>query len=346
MGEAAVKVAKACGYYNAGTVEFLYEDGEFYFLEMNTRLQVEHPVTEMVSGIDLVREMIRVASGEPLSFTQDDIELSGWAIEVRVNAENPAEGKFLPAPGKIEKLVAPSGFGTRWDGGYESGDEVSQFYDNLVGKLIVWGSDRDTAIGRMKRAIGEFVLDGIDTTMPAQLLILDHPDFVAGEHSTNWVESDALDLTGVGGRLTGAAPASDDAEAEPKVRRDVDVEVNGKRFSVAMWVPESQLVAAGPAAGGGGAKARPRRAGGGAGGAAKAGTGAIAVPMQGTIVRVEVAVGDTVTAGQVVCVLEAMKMENNVASDVDGVVAEIKVEAGQAVGSGDIALVITPAAAE
>jgi acetyl-CoA/propionyl-CoA carboxylase biotin carboxyl carrier protein len=340
MGEAAVKVAQACGYYNAGTVEFLYEDGEFYFLEMNTRLQVEHPVTELVSGIDLVREQIRVASGEPLSFGQDDIELRGWAMEVRVNAENPAGGKFLPAPGRIEKLVAPQGFGTRWDGGYESGDEVSQFYDNLVGKLIVWGSDRDTAIGRLKRAIREMVIDGIDTTLPAQLVMLDHPDFVAGEHSTNWVET-VLDLTGVGGRLTGAAPESDDAEAEAKVRRDVDVEVNGKRFSVAMWVPESQLTVAAAGAGGA-AKARPRRAGGGA--AAAAGTGAIAAPMQGTIVRVEVAVGDEVAAGQVVCVLEAMKMENNVASDVAGTVAEVKVEAGQAVASGDVVVVITPAA--
>jgi len=345
MGEAAVKVAKACGYFNAGTVEFLYEDGEFYFLEMNTRLQVEHPVTEMVSGIDLVREQIRVASGEPLSFTQDDIELRGWAIEVRVNAENPAEGKFLPAPGKIDTLVAPHGFGTRWDGGYESGDEVSQYYDNLVGKLIVWGSDRNTAIDRMKRAIGEFVLDGIDTTMPAQLVILDHPDFVNAEHSTNWVESGALDLTGVTGRLGGAAPDHDGDDTEPKVRRDVDLEVNGKRFSVAMWVPESSLTAAAPAGGGAQAKARPRRSGGGGGGGA-AGTGAIAVPMQGTIVRVDVAVGDTVEAGQVVCVLEAMKMENNVATDVAGVVAEIKVEAGQAVGAGDVAVVVTPAAAE
>ncbi|QXC61421.1 acetyl-CoA carboxylase biotin carboxylase subunit [Aquihabitans sp. G128] len=347
MGEAAVRVAQACGYYNAGTVEFLYDDGNFYFLEMNTRLQVEHPVTELVSGIDLVREQIRVASGEVLSFTQDDIDLRGWAIEVRVNAENPAEGKFLPAPGKIEKLVAPQGFGTRWDGGYESGDEVSQFYDNLVGKLIVWGSDRDTAIGRMKRAINEFVIDGIDTTLPAQLVILDHPDFVAGEHSTNWVDNGTLDLTGVTGRLGGpdlAAPEGDDAEAEPKVRRDVDVEVNGKRFAVAMWVPESALAAAGPAAGGGvAAKPRSRRAGGSGGGAA--GTGAIAVPMQGTIVKVEVAVGDTVAVGQVVCVLEAMKMENNVASDVAGVVAEVKVEPGQAVGAGDVAVVITPEAA-
>ena len=341
MGEAAVKVAQACGYYNAGTVEFLFEDGEFYFLEMNTRLQVEHPVTELVSGIDLVREQIRVASGEPLSFGQDDIELRGWSMEVRVNAENPAEGKFLPAPGRIEKLVAPQGFGTRWDGGYESGDEVSQFYDNLVGKLIVWGSDRPTAIGRLKRAIREMVIDGIDTTLPAQLVMLDHPDFVAGEHSTNWVET-VLDLTGVGGRLTGAAPASDDADAEPKVRRDVDVEVNGKRFSVAMWVDESSLAAAAPSGGGATAKARPRRAGGG--GAASAGTGAIAAPMQGTIVRVEVAVGDEVAAGQVVCVLEAMKMENNVPADVAGTVAEVKVEAGQAVASGDVVVVITPAA--
>jgi acetyl-CoA/propionyl-CoA carboxylase biotin carboxyl carrier protein len=344
MGEAAVKVAKACGYYNAGTVEFLYEDGQFYFLEMNTRLQVEHPVTEMVSSIDLVREQIRVASGEHLSFNQEDIHLQGWSIEIRVNAENPAGGAFLPAPGKIDKLVAPSGFGTRWDGGYESGDEVSQFYDNLVGKLIVWGSDRNTAIGRMRRAIDEFVLDGIDTTMPAQRVILEHPDFVAGEHSTNWLEQGGVDLTGVTGRL-GAADPDAGTEAEPKVRRDVDLEVNGKRFSVAMWVPESQLAAApaGGSAGGGAAKPRARRAGGASGGGGAAGTGKIGVPMQGTIVRVEVAVGDEVAEGQVVCVLEAMKMENNVTTDVAGTVAEVKVEAGQAVGAGDIAIVITPA---
>ncbi|MEJ7585541.1 MAG: biotin carboxylase N-terminal domain-containing protein, partial [Acidimicrobiales bacterium] len=172
MGEAAVKVARACGYTNAGTVEFLYQDGDFFFLEMNTRLQVEHPVTELVAGIDLVREQILVASGQPLSFTQEAIELRGHAIEVRVNAENPAGGKFLPSPGRISTLVPPQGFGVRWDGGYEAGDEVSQFYDNLVGKLIVWGSDRDTAIARMLRAIREFRIEGIHTTLPADVAIL------------------------------------------------------------------------------------------------------------------------------------------------------------------------------
>jgi len=345
MGEAAVRVAKACGYYNAGTVEFLYDDGNFYFLEMNTRLQVEHPVTELVSGIDLVREQIRVASGETLSFTQDDIDNRGWAMEVRVNAENPAGGKFLPAPGKIEKLVAPQGFGTRWDGGYETGDEVSQFYDNLVGKLIVWGSDRDTAIDRLKRAINEMVLEGIDTTLPAQLVILDNPDFRAGEHSTNWVDKGMIDLTGItSGRLGGAEPEDEGEDAEPKVRRDVDVEVNGKRFAVAMWVPESAMAAAPAAGGGAAAKARPRRAAGASGGGG-AGTGSITAPMQGTIFKVEVAVGDEVAAGQVVAVLEAMKMENNVATDVAGTVAEVKVEPGQAVGSGDVLVVVTPAPA-
>ena len=349
MGEAAVRVSQACGYTNAGTVEFLFQDGEFYFLEMNTRLQVEHPVTEMVTGIDLVREQIRVASGEALSFTQADVERRGWAIEVRINAENPAGGAFLPAPGRIDKLVAAQGFGTRWDGGYEGGDEVSQYYDNLVGKLIVWGSDRPTAIGRLKRAIREFVIDGIDTTLPAQLAILDHADFVAGEHSTNWLESGAVDLTGITGRLSAAdpeaAPADDGTEPESKVRRDVDVEVNGKRFAVSMWVPESQLAAA-PASGGGTAKAKPRRKGGASSGAGGAGTGVIVAPMQGTMFKVNVAVGDAVEAGQVVAVLEAMKMENNVSTDVAGTVAEVKVEPGQSVGSGDVLVIITPTPAE
>ena len=330
MGEAAVKVAKACGYYNAGTVEFLYQDGEFWFLEMNTRLQVEHPVTELVSGLDLVREQIRVASGEPLSFTQDDIDLRGHAIEVRINAEDPAEGRFLPSPGRITELVPPQGFGTRWDGGYEGGDEVSQYYDNLVGKLIVWGDTRDTAIDRMIRALEEMRIEGVATTIPADLAILRHDDFRAAEHSTKWVE-DTLDLTGV--TSTPSAPAADD-EA-PKVQRDVDVEVNGKRFSVKMWVPDVPVAVV---AGGAGASPRPRRAA--VAGAGAAGSGKVTVPMQGTIVKVLVEVGQAVEAGQPVCVLEAMKMENNIAADRSGTITEIKVAPGQSVGSGDVIVVI------
>ena len=332
MGEAAVKVAEATGYYNAGTVEFLYQDGEFWFLEMNTRLQVEHPVTEMVTGIDLVAEQLRVAAGEHLSFSQDDVVRTGHAIEIRINAEDPAEGRFLPAPGPITTLVPPQGYGTRWDGGYESGDEVSQYYDNLVGKLICWGRDRDAAIARTLRALREFRIEGIATTIPADIAILEHPEFQAAEHSTKWVE-ERLDLSGIS-----ASPApSGEGEAEPKVRRDVDVEVDGKRFSVAVWVPESATVA--QAAAGSGRKARPRRAGGG-GSLAAAASGAVTVPMQGTIVKVLVEVGQEVEAGQAVCVLEAMKMENNITADAAGTVKELKVAAGDSVGSGDVVAII------
>jgi len=333
MGEAAVKVAKACGYYNAGTVEFLYQDGEFWFLEMNTRLQVEHPVTELVTGIDLVREQILVASGEPLSFGQDDIERRGHAIEVRINAEDPAEGRFLPSPGSITTLVPPQGFGVRWDGGYESGDEVSQFYDNLVGKLIVWGRDRDIAIDRMIRALEELRIEGVATTVPADLAILRHEDFRNAVHATKWVE-EKLDLTGV--RAVAPAPAFDEGEPA-KVQHDVDVEVNGKRFGVKVWMPDLPVAVAGGAAGG--AAPRPRRAAA-ASGATATGSGRVAVPMQGTIVKVLVEVGQQVEVGQPVCVLEAMKMENNIAADKAGTISEVKVEPGQSVGAGDVVVII------
>jgi acetyl-CoA/propionyl-CoA carboxylase biotin carboxyl carrier protein len=336
MGDAAVRVTRGCGYLNAGTVEFLFQDGEFYFLEMNTRLQVEHPVTEWVTGHDLVAEQIRVASGEPLSFTQDEIQRRGHAIEVRINAEDPAGGRFLPSPGPVTKLHVPNGYGVRWDGGYEAGDEVSQYYDNLIGKLICWGEDRRVAIARTIRALEEFEIAGVATTIPADLAILRHPDFVAGEHSTRWVE-DRLDLSATAGA---APPAVADGEvAEPKVRRDVDVEVNGRRFGVTVWVPESQVAAVAAAGSGGGKVApRPRRSAGHSAGAA--GSGHVAVPMQGTIVKVLVAAGDSVDEGQTVCVLEAMKMENNIAADRAGTVKEVKVEAGQSVGSGDVVVVI------
>ncbi|HPB45751.1 MAG TPA: carbamoyl phosphate synthase, partial [Microthrixaceae bacterium] len=334
MGEAAVAVAKGCDYVNAGTVEFLYEDGGFFYLEMNTRLQVEHCVSEEVTSKDLVELQLRVASGEPLPFTQDDIEIHGHAIEVRINAENVAEGKFLPSPGKIDKLRVPSGIGVRWDGGYEEGDEISQYYDNLAGKLVVWAKDRQTAINRTIRALEEFVIEGVATTIPADLAILKAPEFQAFEHSTKWVES-GLDLTGVGVDPVAAS----DEDDEPKVRRTVDVEVNGKRFSVAMYLPEGAGFGGGAGAGGGAKKKKAKRGSGAAAGPAK-GSGTLVAPMQGTIVKVVAAVGDTVTEGDTICVLEAMKMENAIVADKDGTIATLSVEAGQAVGSGDVLAVI------
>lgn len=333
MGEAAVKAAKAVGYHNAGTVEFIYQDGDFFFLEMNTRLQVEHPVTEVITGIDLVEWQIRVAAGEALPMTQEEViaRRDGAAIEIRINAEDPAGGKFLPSPGPIESLKTPSGFGVRFDTGYESGDEISQYYDNLVGKLIVWGKDRPTAIARTITALEEMEVKGVATTIPADLAILRHQDFADVTHSTKWVEQ-TLDLSEVS--ASPAAPAVD--EAEPLVERKTTVEVNGKRFDVKMWVPETVGVAAAPSA------KKPRRsAGGGAGGGG--GNGTITVPMQGTIVKIEVEVGQEVEAGQTLLVLEAMKMENQINSDVSGTVAEIKVSAGDTVGGGDTVVVITPA---
>jgi len=332
MGEASVRVAKACGYVNAGTVEFLYQDGQFYFLEMNTRLQVEHPVTEMVVGMDLVELQLRIAAGEPLGFTQDDIERRGHAIECRINAENPARGRFLPSPGRITRLRRPDGFGVRTDAGYEDGDTVSQYYDNLVAKLVVWGSDREHARRRMLRALAEMEVEGVATTIPAHVAILSHPDFAEGTHSTRWVE-ERLDLSGVDATPAAAPEAPPE---EGRVLREVDAEVDGRRYKVKLWVPD-----VGPAVVAGGAGAAPRRprpsaASHGGGGA----SGDVTVPMQGTIVKVLVAVGDTVELGQTVCVLEAMKMENNINAERPGTVKEIRVKPGDTVGGGDVVAVI------
>ena len=332
MGAAAVKAAKAVGYYNAGTVEFIYQDGNFFFLEMNTRLQVEHPVTEVITGIDLVEWQIRVASGEPLPMTQDEVAARryGHGIEIRINAEDPADGKFLPSPGPIKKLVAPDGFGVRFDSGYESGDEISQYYDNLVGKLIVWGRNREVCISRTIRALDELVIEGVATTVPADLAILRHVDFQAVTHSTKWVE-EVLDLSDVSVAAAPASAGEDDGDAAPLVQRNTMVEVNGKRFDVKMWVPETVGAAA--------AKPKKKRVGsGGAGGGA--GSGQVSVPMQGTIVKILVEVGQPVEVGQGVVVLEAMKMENQINADKAGTVKEIKVSPGDTVGGGDIVAVI------
>ena len=336
MGEAAVKAAKAVGYYGAGTVEFIFQDGDFFFLEMNTRLQVEHPVSEMITDIDLVEWQIRVAAGEELPMTQAEVDAArrGHSIEIRINAEDVAEGKFLPSPGPITKLLAPDGFGVRFDSGYHSGDEISQYYDNLVGKLVVWGRDRDVAIARTIRALDELVVEGVATTIPADLAILKHPDFQAVTHSTKWVE-EVLDLTGIGGKAESSAPESDGDEAEPKVKRSTTVEVNGKRFNVNMWVPETPTVAVAA-----GAAPKKTKRGGSSGGGGAIASGSVEAPMQGTIVKVLVEVGQAVEVGAGIVVLEAMKMENQINAEKAGTVKEIKVTAGDTVGGGDILAII------
>ena len=335
MGAAAVTVAKACGYVNAGTVEFLYQNGEFFFLEMNTRLQVEHPVTELVTALDLVEWQLRVAAGEALGFGQDDVQRSGHAIEVRINAEDPTAGRFAPSPGKITLLRPPGGPGVRLDAGYESGDTVSQFYDNLVAKLVVWGADRDAARRRMIRALEETTVEGVATTIPADLVILEHPDFVTARHSTRWVEDkvDLSQITATAGAAAGDAGATD-AEEPPRVLREVTAEVGGKRYRVKLWVPEVAGVVAPAGRSGGGRPSKPRSS------VAGTGSGTVTVPMQGTIVKVLVAVGDEVEVGQTLCVLEAMKMENAISAEKAGKVTEVKVAAGDAVGPGDVVAVI------
>ena len=224
--------------------------------------------------------------------------------------------RFLPSPGTITRFVAPGGPGVRLDAGYEAGDTVSQFYDNLVAKLVVWGHDREAARRRMLRALDETEIEGVATTIPADVAILSHPDFVAGEHSTNWVEQ-TLDLSGLVAGAGGSAGAGRRGRrGRARVLRDVDAEVDGRRYQVKLWVPDlgrggrRRRAAAGPARGPG--PKRPKAT------ASGAGSGTVAVPMQGTIVKVLVAVGDTVEVGQTICVLEAMKMENNVNAEKAG----------------------------
>jgi acetyl-CoA/propionyl-CoA carboxylase biotin carboxyl carrier protein len=298
---------------------------------MNTRLQVEHPVTELVTGLDLVEWQIRIASGEALDFAQDEVRRNGHAIEVRINAEDPSGGRFSPSPGTITSFHVPAGPGVRLDAGYEAGDTVSQYYDNLIGKLIVWAPDREHARRRMLRAISETRISGVATTLPAHEAILSHSDFASAAHSTRWVE-ETLDLSSLtaGPAAPAEAPTADDDL--PMVQRDVTAEVDGRRYSVRLWVPDLGSVVT-PGRGG-----RRKRAAASA--TAGTGSGQVAVPMQGTIVKVLVSVGDVVEVGQTICLLEAMKMENAVAAEKDGVVKEVRVSAGDSVGAGDIVAVI------
>ena len=322
LGKAALAAAKSCGYVNAGTVEFLIDTkGEFYFLEMNTRLQVEHTVTEMVTGIDMVEWQLRIAAGEELDL--GEVVPRGHAIEFRINAEDPFNN-YLPTPGQVVEWQEPSGPGVRVDSWVRPGTTVSQYYDNLMAKLIVWGTDRASAITRGKRALGEFKVRGVATTIPAHLAVLDHEDFVEGRHHTRWMEDTV--------RLTGSAPESAPAtpEDEELTKRDITVEVSGRRFSVSYWAPEQMTS--------GQTRRRPPKlkSTGSSGNA----DGVIVSPMQGTIVKVHVKPGEQVAAGEPVCVLEAMKMENEVTAPNAGDVVDLRVEPGDTVTVGQVIAII------
>jgi acetyl-CoA/propionyl-CoA carboxylase, biotin carboxylase, biotin carboxyl carrier protein len=327
MGAAAIEVARVMGYTNAGTCEFLLDPTEdpenpsFYFLEMNTRLQVEHPVTELVTGIDLAQAQLRIASGDGMGITQHDVILRGHAIEVRINAEEPASG-FMPTPGPIDRLVPPLGPWVRLDTGSESGSEVPRDYDSMVAKLIVWADTRDGARARMSRALDELVIDGIPTTVPFHKLAMTHPQFAAGEHSTSSVERE-WDLS----VLQPQTPAGPGAEpAGPS--RQVVVEVGGRRMEVTVF---GELAAGNPSS----APTAPRRSRSAAGaGRAGASSEDLVAPMQGTVVKYAIELGDTVSAGETVVVLEAMKMENTIVAHRDGVVTELGFTAGDVVESG------------
>jgi acetyl-CoA/propionyl-CoA carboxylase, biotin carboxylase, biotin carboxyl carrier protein len=322
LAKAALDAGRSCGYVNAGTVEFLMDgNGDLYFLEMNTRLQVEHTVTEMVTGIDLVAWQLRIATGEKLEL--GDVTPRGHAIEFRINAEDPMQG-YMPTPGQVVEWAEPAGPGVRVDSWVRPGTSVSQYYDNLMAKLIVWGPDRETAINRGRRALEEFVVQGVATTIPAHLAVLDHEDFIAGDHHTKWMEEVVA--------LEGSAPSSAPSlpEEEELIKRDITVEIGGRRFRVAYWAPE-------PAVGGQMRRRPPKLANSGQSGAPD---GVVSAPMQGTIVKVHVKAGETVRSGDPICVLEAMKMENEVVSPADGDVVDLRVEPGDTVAPGQVIAIV------
>jgi len=327
IGRIAVDAAKAAGYRSAGTIEgLLSPEGEYFFLEMNTRIQVEHTITEAVTGLDLVREQLLIAAGEPLSFRQEDVRFGGHAIECRINAEDPSNG-FLPTPGRITAYREPGGPGVRVDSGVEAGSEVSGLYDPLVAKLIVHDVDREHARRRMLRALDEFEIGGITTLLGFHRALLRHSCFVEGATCHGIVESEALaEQAAVLLRPPGSAPP------DGAVRSDhqVVVELDGRRFDVRVLVPEPPFAALG--------RRRQERAAErhGASGARDA----VVSPMQGTVLDVRVAEGDRVDAGQVLCIVEAMKMENEIAAHRNGTVTGLSVRAGQPVKNGQVICVV------
>jgi acetyl-CoA/propionyl-CoA carboxylase, biotin carboxylase, biotin carboxyl carrier protein len=330
IGGIAVDAARAVGYRSAGTIEgLLSQDAEYFFLEMNTRIQVEHTVTELVTGLDLVREQVLIAAGEPLWLRQEDVRLNGHAIECRVNAEDPSNG-FLPSPGRITGYREPSGPGVRVDSGVDAGREVVGLYDPLVAKLCVHGVDREHARRRMLRALDEYRIDGVKTLLGFHRALLTQECFVAGGTCHGIVESVELaERAEELSHATTTVPTASDGSG-PVRERLVQAEVEGRRYELKLLVPEPPHAEL--------ARRRGERVrGGGRHGAAK---DAVVSPMQGTVLAVEVAEGDEVEPGQVICVVEAMKMENEITAHRAGLVAELSVAAGQPVKTGQVICVV------
>jgi len=322
IGEIGVNAARAAGYRSAGTIEgLLTRDGDYFFMEMNTRIQVEHTVTEEVTGLDLVREQILIALGEPLSLTQDQVRLRGHAIECRINAEDVARG-FLPTPGLVTAYREPAGPGVRVDSGVSAGHEVSGVYDPMIAKLIVHGVDREHARRRMLRALGEFQIEGPKTLIGFHEALLAHECFIRGETCHGLVESE--ELAARAAELDGGRPAGGAVAQGRSVERVRVVEVEGRRFEVRTSEPEPPWREL----------ARRRRERGHASGVGA--SDAVVSPMQGTVLSVAVAEGDAVEAGQVICIVEAMKMENEVRAHRAGTVAALAVEQGMPVSSGQV----------
>src|SRR3954468_4609658 len=334
IGQIAVDAAKAVDYRSAGTFEGLLQDDEWFFMEMNTRVQVEHCVTEMVTGIDIVREQIRVAAGEPLSVAQEDVRFSGHAIECRINAED-ASKNFAPAPGAITSYKEPAGPGVRMDSGVEAGAEITPLYDPMVAKLIVWDVDREHATRRTIRALDELEVGGVRTLIPFHKAILASEQWANAETCRDLIEDKSWLKTLAEPKPE--APADGEEEAE-KVERKYAVEVSGKLFEVKV-IGEALggVVAAGPSNGGAAKKPKRRERSGGGGGASD---GKLVSPLQGTVLKVSVEKGAQVEAGALICVIEAMKMENEITAPAGGTVEELGVAEGAAISTGDTIAVI------
>ncbi len=335
MGSDAVRLPKHVGYSGAGTLEFLFQDGQYYFLEMNSRIQVEHTITEMVYGIDLVKGQLRVAQGEKLWFTQEDIVARGHSIECRINAEDTL-ANFRPALGTITAYREPVGLGVRVESGIRAGWAIPEHYDSMLSKLISWGQDRDEAIARMRRALQDYQIEGVITTIPFFRAALEHPAFVAGDVTVNFIPQHRDELMEKVKAYAPPAPAPVSGEEEIPVRT-FNVEVNSRRFSVRVADPSGLPMMRGGTAT---ATARPGRpaakATDGAKPAPVASANAIVAPLQGVLSEIRVKSGQEVKSGQVIFIIQAMKMENEITAPRDGVVSEIRVEAGISVQTGTV----------